>query len=244
MDTRNRPLQLGLLLPRHAGSLPPMSLLAARAGWQALWAPAGSAWPAQSDAPGIRVGLVVDDGGEPVLNPVSDVWMRGDAATATAVIAQRVAMPDPYDVSADAVDASAASAIRAVGAVPVFGPAPVEVLLALLRDSAGRSAVCLPASPGRTVAEAHARLAGDPGLRAEAEAAPGLVGTLEDCQQTVAVLYGAGMRELRLRLPATPDISDVIAQMSTLHGGVLSGLDAGSPRSAAPAAPTDWGGRP
>ena len=76
------------------------------------------------------------------------------------------------------------------------------------------------------------------------EAAPGLVGTLEDCQQTVAALYAAGMRELRLHLPGTPDIPDVIAQMSTLRGDVLSGLDARSPRSPAPAAPTDWGGRP
>ena len=161
MDTRNRPLQLGLLLPRNAGSLPPMSVLAARAGWQALWIPVGSMWPAHLDAPGMRVGLIVDDRGDHVLNPASDLWMRGNAATAAAVIAQRAVMPDPYDVSADALDAAAAAAIRATGAVPVFGPAPVGALVALLRDSAGSSAVCLPASPGRTLAEAHARLAGD-----------------------------------------------------------------------------------
>jgi hypothetical protein len=52
------------------------------------------------------------------------------------------------------------------------------------------------------------------------------------------------MRELRLRLPATPDIPDVIAQMSALRGDAIGGLRAGSPRSPAPAAPTDWGGRP
>jgi hypothetical protein len=244
MNARARPLQLGLLLPRHTESLPPMSVLAARAGWQALWVPAGSAWPAQSNTAGLRIGWVVDRGGGQELKPASDVWMRGGAATAAAVAAQRASVTDPYELSADAIDAVRAAAIRAAGAVPVFGPAPVEALVALLRDSAGSSAVCLPASPGRTLAEAHARLAGDSGLRAEAEAAPGLVGTLEDCQQTVAALYAAGMRELRLHLPGTPDIPDVIAQMSTLRGDVLSGLDAGSPRSPAPAAPTGWGGRP
>ncbi|MFZ0179979.1 MAG: hypothetical protein WAL84_08940 [Candidatus Dormiibacterota bacterium] len=243
MDARAGRLQLGLLLPHRAGSLPPMSVLAARAGWQALWVPVGSAWPADSAATGIRIGWVVDDGAGRALNPGSDVWMRASAATPAAVAARRALTPDGYDVSADAVDAAAAAAMRAAGAVPVFGPAPVGALLALLRDVAGRSAVCLPASPGRTLAEAHARLAGDPDLRAEAEAAPGLVGTLEDCQQTVAVLYAAGMRELRLHLPGTPDIPDVIAQMSTLGGDLLSGLEAGSPRSAAPAAPTGWGGR-
>jgi hypothetical protein len=222
-----------------------MSVLAARAGWQALWVPVGSAWPADSAATGIRIGWVVDDGAGRALNPTSDVWMRGSAATPAEVSAQRALTPDGCRVSADAVDAAAAAAMRAAGAVPVFGPAPVGALLALLRgDAAGRSAVCLPASPGRTLAEAHARLAGDPGLRAEAEAAPGLVGTLEDCQQTVAALYAAGMRELRLRLPGTADIPDVIAQMSTLRGDLLSGLEAGSPRSASPAAPTAWGGRP
>jgi len=221
-----------------------MSVLAARAGWRALWVPVGSAWPADTAATGIRIGWVVDDSAGLALNPTSDVWMRGSAATPAAVSAQRAVMRDGYGVSADAADAAAAAEIRAAGAVPVFGPAPLEALLALLRDAAGRSAVCLPASLGRTLAEAHARLAGDPGLRAEAEAAPGLVGTLEDCQQTVAVLYAAGMRELRLRLPGTPDIPDVIAQMSTLRGDLLSGLGSGSPRSAAPAAPTGWGGRP
>jgi hypothetical protein len=244
VDSIAGPLQLGLLLPRRAGSLLPLSVLAARAGWQALWVPVGSPWPADSDVAGVRVGWVVDDGGAHVLNPASDVWMRGNAATPTAVAAQRAATTDPYEVSADAVDAAAAAAMRRAGAFPVFGPAPVEVLLALLRDAASRSAVCLPASPGRTLAEAHARLAGDAGLRAEAETAPGLVGSLEDCQQTVAVLYAAGMRELRLRLPGTPDVPDVIAQMSTLRSDVLGDRRAGLPRSAAPAAPADWGGRP
>ncbi len=236
-----RPLQLGLVLPRNTASLPPLAVLAARAGWQALWVPAGSPWPARSAAAGLRIGSILDDGKVGALEPTSDVWMR---AGATANVAQAVAGIDPHEVSVDAPDDRAAAAIRSAGAVPVFGPAPLRTLVEMLRDARGKSAVCLPASPGRTVAEAHARLSSDPGLRAEADAAPGLVGTLEDCQQTVAALYAAGMRELRLRLPGTPDIPDVIAQISTLRGEALRGSDAGSPRSPAPSAPTGWGGRP
>lgn len=136
-----------------------------------------------------------------------------------------------------------AEAIRAAGGLPVFGPARVEALIDLLGSFADRAAVCLPASPGRTDTEAHARLANDPELAIAARAAPGLVGTLEQCQQTVAALRAAGMSELRLRLPATSDLADVIAQVSTLRGDVLAGLRPGAPRSPDPSAPAGWGGR-
>ncbi len=65
-----------------------------------------------------------------------------------AVAARRMITPNPYEVSADAIDTGAATAIRSAGAFPVFGPAPVEVLVALLRGSAGRCAVCLPGVAG------------------------------------------------------------------------------------------------
>jgi hypothetical protein len=237
-----RRLQLGLLLPRHEGVLPPVSLLAARAGWQSLWLPLGAAWPQQAAAAGMRIGWVVEEAPR-VLDQAADVWLRG-AAAAEAIAVLQSGVPEAHEISVDVSDAAGVAAIHAAGAVAVFGPASVDVLIDLLRSSEGRSAVCLPASPGRTVAESHARLAADPGLGAEAEIAPGLVGTLEDCQQTVAALYAAGLRELRLRLPATQDIPDVIAQMSTLRAEVLSGIEAGSPRSPSPDAPATWGGRP
>jgi hypothetical protein len=237
-----RRLQLGLLLPRHGGVLPPISLLAARAGWQSLWLPLGGAWPQQAAAAGMRIGWVVEEAPR-VLDQAADVWLRG-AAAAEAIAGLQSGVPEAHEIAVDVSDAAGVAAIHATGAVAVFGPASVDVLIDLLRSSEGRSAVCLPASPGRTVAEAHARLAADPGLGAEAEVAPGLVGTLEDCQKTVAALYAAGLRELRLRLPATQDIPDVIAQMSTLRAEVLSGIEAGSPRSPAPDAPASWGGRP
>ncbi len=190
----------------------------------------------------MRIGLVVEEASR-VLDLEADVWLRG-AAAAEAIAGLQSGVPEAHEISVDVSDAAGAAAIHAAGGVAVFGPASVEVLIDLLRSSEGRSAVCLPASSGRTVAEAHARLAADAGLRAEAEVAPGLVGTLEDCQQTVAALYAAGMRELRLRLPATQDIPDVIAQMSTLRATALSGIEAGSPRSPGPDAPAGWGGRP
>ena len=204
--------------------------------------PLGAEWPQQAAATGMRIGWMVDEDVR-VLDPEADVWLRGAAAD-EAIASLQKGLPEAHEISVDVSDAAGAAAIHAAGAVAVFGPASVDVLIDLLCSSDGRSAVCLPASPGRTVAEAHARLAADPGLRAEAEVAPGLVGTLEDCQQTVGALYAAGLRELRLRLPAAQDIPDVIAQMSTLRAGALSGIEAGSPRSPAPDAPTSWGGRP
>jgi hypothetical protein len=193
---------------------------------------------------GIRIGWVVGDAEEHALEPIADIWLRGSAATAASIATFRTRRAGGQEVSVDAPSAEAEAAIRSAGGVPVFGPAALQTLVELLRGSSGRSAVCLPASPGRTAAEAQARLSSDPALRAEAEMAAGLVGTLEDCQQTVATLYAAGMRELRLRLPETSDIPDVIAQMSTLRGTLLGDLHAGSPRSRAPAAPSTWGGRP
>jgi hypothetical protein len=240
------PLLLGLLAPRSAPGLPPIAVLAARAGWDAVWLPDGEPWPSEAAAIGMRIGYVI---GDATVEPAgeADIWVRGSAAapiTAETIAALRAATLAPHEASADAHDLSAAEAISAAGALPVFGPAGLEALLDLLGSFAGRAAVCLPASPGRTDAEAQARLSNDPALRDEARTAPGLVGTLEHCQRTVAALRAAGMSELRVQLPATPDLPDVIAQVSTLRGGALTGLRPGTPRSQDPAAPPGWGGRP
>jgi hypothetical protein len=206
--------------------------------------PIGTPRPAPEGMPPLRIGWVLEEGALPEPESGSDLWIRADAAEAATSASVAAAVASAGHVSMDAPDAGAALEIRSAGAVPVFGPASLGVLIDLLRRSPGLSAVCLPASPGRTLAEAHARLANDPALREQADAAPGLVGTLEDCQQTVAELYSAGMRDLRLRLPGTSDVPDVIAQISTLRSNALRGVRAGLPRSPAPAAPTSWGGRP
>ncbi len=57
------------------------------------------------------------------------------------------------------------------------------------------------------------------------------------------MLQAAGMSDLRLRLPATSDLADVIAQISVLGGGSLARVQPGTPRSQAPDAPAGWGGR-
>jgi hypothetical protein len=238
------PLLLGLLAPRSSPSLPPIPILAARAGWDAVWLPEGEPWPTEAAALGMRIGWVFDDARLPIPGGAA-VWMRGNAiAVSMQAIAAAVAgEPTPQEVSADAKDVSSARAISAAGGTPVFGPASLDALIDLLGSFADRAAVCLPASPGRTDTEAHARLDHDPELAAAARAAPSLVGTLEHCQQTVAALRAAGMSELRVRLPSTPDLPDVIAQVSALRADALAGLKPGAPRSPDPGAPAGWGGR-
>jgi hypothetical protein len=72
----------------------------------------------------------------------------------------------------------------------------------------------------------------------------GIFGTLEECQDRVIALAHAGITDLRCVLPATPDIHDVIAQLTAVTIGTVDVLVAGSLRSPAPAPPEGWGGRP
>jgi hypothetical protein len=235
------PLRLGLVAPPALRDGPPLAILAERAGWDSLWLPEDRWSPAPSDTGVIRAGRIIEHGA--VTSGSTDpVWLRGPAA-ADRVATWSAMRPRPAGISADAVDTDAANAIQSAGAIPVFGPAPLQELLSLLGSFGGPAAVYLPASPGRTEAESHARLDADPELRLEALRAPGLTGTLDHCQRTVAALYLAGLRELRLRVPATPDVADVIAQVSALRAEALARLEPGSPRSPAPAAPGGWGGR-
>jgi hypothetical protein len=238
-----RLVHLGLLGGRQPSGSPPLRILVSRAGWDTLWIPVDDDGDhAQVDS--LRIGVVVDDVAQ-LPSAMTPLWLRGDAARRAreAVRAARAAGPALHDISADADNARAIEALRGMAATPVLGPAPVAQLLGLLRHCDGNAAVYLPASPGRTEAEARARLARDPVLEAAAESAGALVGTLEQCLECVRVLQAAGMSELRLRLPATADLADVIAQMSVLGDGSLASVQPGTPRSQAPGAPAGWGGR-
>ena len=238
-----RLVHLGLLGGRQPFGSPPLRILVARAGWASLWIPADDDVDrAHVDA--LRVGLVVDDLAQ-LPSATAHMWFRGEAARRAreSVHAAREADPALRDISADAYDVRAIEDLRSMAVMPVIGPAPLERLLDLLRHCDGNAAVCLPASPGRTEAEAQARLARDPELEAAAESAGSLVGTLEQCLECVRVLHAAGTSELRLRLPATADLADVIAQMSVLGDGSLARIQPGTPRSQAPGAPAGWGGR-
>jgi hypothetical protein len=238
-----RLVNLGLLGGRQPSGSPPLRILVARAGWDSLWIPVDDA-AARTDDDALRIGFVVDDIAR-LPSVTTHVWLRGDAARTVreSLPATRDANPALHDISVDAVDVRAVEDLRSMAVTPVLGPAPLEQLLELLPYCDGNAAVCLPASPGRTAAEARGRLARDPELEAEAEAAAALVGTLEECQESVGVLQAAGMRDLRLRLPATSDLADVIAQISAVGGGFLARVQPGTPRSRAPEAPAGWGGR-
>jgi hypothetical protein len=67
---------------------------------------------------------------------------------------------------------------------------------------------------------------------------------LEDCQDRVIALAHAGITDLRCLLPSTPDILDVIAQLTAITVGTTDVLIPGSLRSPAPPPPAGWGGRP
>jgi hypothetical protein len=238
-----RLVRLGLLGERQPSGSPPLRSLVVRAGWDSLWIPVDNDVD-HTQVDDLRVGVVVDNVAQ-LPSASAHLWLRGDAARRAreSVRATREADPALHDISADANDARAIEDLRSMGVIPVIGPAPLEQLLDLLRRCDGNAAVYLPASPGRTEAEAQARLARDPELEAAAKDANALVGTLEQCLERVRALHAAGMRDLRLRLPATADLADVIAQMSVLGDGSLATIQPGTPRSQAPGAPAGWGGR-
>ncbi len=106
-------------------------------------------------------------------------------------------------------------------------------------------AALVPVSVGRTDAEAAARAEMDPDFSRFGHPADiGIFGTLEECQDRVIALAHAGITDLRCVLPATPDIHDVIAQLTAMTIGTVDVLLPGSLRSPAPPPPEGWGGRP
>lgn len=101
-----------------------------------------------------------------------------------------------------------------------------------------------PVSIGRTVAEAQARV--DAESLFETVGPPsqvGVFGTLEQCQERVIELAHAGVTDLRCILPNSPDVHDVIAQLTAMSIGSVDVLSPGTPRSKAPDPPETWGGR-
>ncbi len=86
-------------------------------------------------------------------------------------------------------------------------------------------------SIGRTAAEAHARAAMDPAFTGD------VVGRLEDGQAAVAALAHAGITDLRCRLPAAPDVADLVAQLTAMVIGSPATHRPDAPRSPDPAPP-------
>ena len=218
-----------------------------RAGWGIAWMDEVAA-----ETAGLPVGLVVPPGAGLPVSGAAEVWLRGDhtaAGVADAVARLRV-LDVPPRISADVLAGPGLEAAYGLGVTPVLGPSLLGELVALAamaapaRASAGGLAVLLPISVGRTDAEARARLHRDPWLAALDGSGAVLVGTLEACQDAVISLIHAGVSDLRLRPAAAPDLPDVLAQLSALGRSPLDRLRPGAPRSPAPPAPADWGGRP
>lgn len=106
-------------------------------------------------------------------------------------------------------------------------------------------AALVPVSVGRTDAEASARAQMDPDFATFGHPADiGIFGTLEECQDRVIALAHAGITDLRCVVPATPDVHDVIAQLTAMTIGTVDVLVPGSLRSPSPPPPEGWGGRP
>jgi hypothetical protein len=240
-----RRVRLGLVA--DAGVLRDAPLLPLqRAGWGIAWMDQVAAGKA-----GLPIGLIVPPGAPRPVSGAAEVWLRGDhtaADVADAVSRLRV-LEAPPRISVDVLDGSGLGRARRLGVTPVLGPAPLDGLLDLTaaatsRTRAGGLAVLLAVSVGRTDAEARARLHRDPWLAGLDGSGSVLVGTLEACQDAVLNLAHAGVTDLRLRPAVTPDLPDVLAQLSALGRGPLDRLRPGLPRSPAPPAPADWGGRP
>jgi hypothetical protein len=114
------------------------------------------------------------------------------------------------------------------------------------RDPASLGVAALvPVSVGRTDAEASARAEMDPDFAQFGHPAEiGIFGTLEECQDRIIALAHAGITDIRCVVPATPDVHDVIAQLTAMTIGSVEVLVPGSLRSPAPPPPEGWGGRP
>ncbi len=139
-----------------------------------------------------------------------------------AALARWLTVADDLLLPAGPVDrvAEAASAVRRACAAAGRDPATLGI------------AARLPVSVGRTIAEAWARWEADPAFAALGDPAEAAVfGTLEQCHDRVITLAHAGVTDLRCLLPNTPDVHDVIAQITAMTIGTVDKLLPGAPRS-------------
>jgi hypothetical protein len=230
-----RLVRLGVVLdPRHAPARAALvATLCDRAGIDAVWACDPGAWPG-------------GDGPTALAETLAAAGPRLASATLGAIIP--AGLP-PSDIDA----AVTAAGCEVEVSVPGDDDAPLPLLAARHRTEAvdeltrrprpGGAAVMLPASVGRTTAEARARADADPLFAGWHPADAGLFGTLEQCQDTVIALAHAGVVDVRCVLPGAPDVHDVIAQLSAVATGDRRRLDPAAPRSKAPDPPVGWGGR-
>jgi alkanesulfonate monooxygenase SsuD/methylene tetrahydromethanopterin reductase-like flavin-dependent oxidoreductase (luciferase family) len=132
-------------------------------------------------------------------------------------------------VSIEAADpASLSAAVRLADDVVVPPMPPAEIRRAVVEvraacQAVGRDPGSLgialrpPVSIGRTSAEARARAEAEPLFaRTGPPAEVGIFGRLEDCQDQVLLLADLGVTDLRAVPPGSPDLPDVIAQLTAM----------------------------
>ena len=223
LDPRNDPVRAALV-----------ATFCDRAGIDAVWACHSAVWPG---------------GGES--RPLPEVLAAAAPRLLSARLGAIVAPGTPSSEIQAAVGAAGCPVEVSVRGEPGGSP-PLAVatdLAGVLEEARGREgcgglAALLPASVGRTTAEARARADGEPLFSGWHPAEVGLFGTLEQCHDTVVTLVHAGVTDLRCVLPNAPDIGDVIAQLAAVATGDPEAIDPTAPRSRPPDPPTGWGGRP
>lgn len=191
-----------------------------------------------------RLEICLLDGGDygAAARFVSDAMSRSGVASRLSVVVRSDQELGPLLAVADDVVLSAWRHPDLETAADEARAAAVEAG----RDPASLGVAALvPVSLGRTHAEASARAQMDPDfVRFGHPAEIGIFGTLEECQDRVIALAHAGITDLRCVVPATPDVHDVIAQLTAMTIGTVEVLVPGSLRSPAPPPPEGWGGRP
>jgi alkanesulfonate monooxygenase SsuD/methylene tetrahydromethanopterin reductase-like flavin-dependent oxidoreductase (luciferase family) len=186
-------------------------------------------------------------GGSIVGEPTTLVAVETTAVTIRPLVAR---------VSLEAAHPAMVSAALALADDIVLPPmrlAEACALLAEIRQAAGQAArpaatlgiaIEAPVSIGRTAAEARARAEAEPRFQGPHHPTEfGIFGRLEECQDRVIELAHLGVTDLRCVPPASPDVHDVIAQLTAMVAGSTAILRPHAERSKAPDPPPGWGGR-
>jgi len=150
------------------------------------------------------------------------------------VLPDEVGAARPLAALCDRAGIDVVWAPTAAVAAAVAGTVSRAVVAVLDPDGPHRRTI--EVSIGRTAAEAQARALLDPAFTGD------VVGRLEDGQAAVAALAHAGVTDLRCRLPAAPDVADLVAQLTAMVIGSRATHHPDAPRSPDPA-PPPWAAR-
>lgn len=225
-----RLVRLGAVVPSSMSPalLRRVATLSERAGLDAIWiAPFGHTTTSSDE----DMLAMLADAAEETGTIVLGAWLRDVPSRFPPPLAGRLEVTVPIERRRPC-PATLARIWCVAGQVRHWPPGDLLVVPAASlapppRPSRAKLAVAVPLSIGRTTAEAEARARDDPlfamvGYPSQA----GIFGTLEECQQQVLSLARAGVVDVRCILPSTPDVHDVIAQLSAVPMGGRPGRSA------------------